>query len=716
MNRKKLGIVAVIIALITSYIFFDLGQYLSLDYLKQQQDQFQALFEQYPVPILAAFFLLYVGVTALSLPGAAIMTLAAGALFGFWIALILVSFASSLGATLAFLVSRFVLRDTVQRRFGDRLKKINAGIEKDGAFYLFTLRLVPAIPFFVINLVMGLTPIRAWTFYWVSQVGMLAGTAVYVNAGTQLGQIDTLGGLLSPNLIGAFVLLGLFPWIAKAVMARLQARKVYRDWSKPDHFDRNLIVIGAGSAGLVSAYIAAMVKAKVTLVEKHKMGGDCLNTGCVPSKALIKSARIAHHDQQAAKYGFDSIESRFSFKRIMGRIHEAIAKIEPHDSIERYTNLGVDCRQGEARIISPWEVEICDADGGSERLTTRNIIIASGARPFVPPIPGIDEVNALTSDSLWSLQEQPQRLVVLGGGPIGCELAQSFARLGSDVTQVEMAPRLMIREDPDASELVNNALHASGVRVLTDHKAVRFAREDGEQVLYMDYHGQEKCIAFDAVLVAVGRKANTDSLGLDTLDIALEENGTVSVNEYLQTRYPNIYACGDVAGPYQFTHTAAHQAWFATVNALFGQWWRFKADYSVIPWCTFIDPEVARVGLNEQQAKAKGIPYELTRYHLEELDRAIVDGSNEGFIQVLTVPGKDHILGVTIVAEQAGELLAEFVLAMRHGLGLNKILATIHIYPTLAEANKYTAGEWRKAHAPQRLLAWLARYHAWRRG
>ncbi|MCG8391573.1 MAG: FAD-dependent oxidoreductase [Pseudomonadales bacterium] len=714
MNIKKALLFVLIAALIASYFIFDLGQFLSLDYLKEQQDAFDNLYADKPAIVLGVFFLIYVAVTALSLPGAAIMTLAAGALFGFWMALVLVSFASSIGATLAFLASRFLFHDAVQNRFGERLKKINDGVRKEGGFYLFTLRLVPAFPFFVINLVMGLTPIKTRTFYWVSQVGMLAGTAVYVNAGTQLGQIDTLRGLLSPELIGAFVLLGVFPWMAKAIMGWLQARKVYQGWKKPKHFDRNLIVIGAGSAGLVSAYIAAMVKAKVTLIEKNKMGGDCLNTGCVPSKALIKSASVAFHDKQAEKYGFDAINSQFRFHKLMQRVHSAIARIEPHDSVERYTELGVDCRQGEARFLSPWEVEIRNGDQ-VETLTARSIIIASGARPFVPPIPGIEDMEFLTSENLWALEEQPKRLLVLGGGPIGCELAQAFARLGSQVTQVQRQSRLMVREDPEASELVKQSLENSGVQVLTGHNAIRFSHDNAEKCLHVEHDGQEKVLPFDAVLVAVGRKANTDHLGLDTLKLPTDSNGTIQTNALLQSRYPNIYACGDAAGPYQFTHTAAHQAWYAAVNALFGFLKRFKVDYRVIPWCTFTSPEVARVGINEQEAKEQGVDYEVTRYGIDDLDRAIADSADEGYVKVITARGSDRILGVTIVGQHAGELIAEYVLAMKHGLGLNKILGTIHIYPTMAEANKFAAGEWKKAHKPEGLLRWVEKLHAWRR-
>lgn len=719
---KKAILLAMIGALIVGFFWFDLDQLLTLEGLKSGLAQFDDWRQSRPLLVGGGFLLLYVAVTALSLPGAAVMTLAAGALFGLLWGTIIVSFASSIGATLAFLVSRYLLRDSVQARFGERLKPINDGIKREGAFYLFTLRLVPVFPFFLINLLMGLTPIRAATFYWVSQVGMLAGTLVYVNAGTQLAQLDSLSGILSPALLLSFALLGVFPLIAKKVLAMIKARRVYAQYKKPSHFDRNLIVIGAGAGGLVTAYIAAAVKAKVTLVEAHKMGGDCLNYGCVPSKALIKSAKLAKQIRQADHYGLHSSEPGFSFRKVMQRVHEVIAKVEPHDSIERYEGLGVEVIQGYAKLLDPWTVEIKRNDGKVQRLTSRAVVLATGARPFVPPLPGIEDVGYVTSDTLWDefakLDEAPKRLVVLGGGPIGCELAQSFARLGAKVTQVEMAPRIMIREDEEVSALAKASLEQDGVAVLTDHKALRFEKvsdANGEHKrLIVEHKGEEKIIEFDALLCAVGRVARLQGYGLEELGI--ETNRTIVTNDYLETLYPNIFAAGDVAGPYQFTHTAAHQAWYAAVNALFGQFKKFKVDYRVIPWTTFIDPEVARVGLNEQEAKEQGIDVEVTRYELDDLDRAIADGAAHGFVKVLTEPGKDRILGVTIVGEHGGDLMAEFVLAMKHGLGLNKILGTIHAYPTWAEANKYAAGEWKRAHAPQRVLAWLEKYHTWRRG
>ena len=716
MNRRQWMIVLGLLVLVALFFALDLGRFLSLDAIKQRQADLAALYDTRPALVIAAFFAVYVAVTALSLPGAVILTLAGGAIFGLLVGTVVVSFASSLGATLAFLASRYVLRDGVKARFGARLADIDRGIAREGGFYLFTLRLVPLFPFFVINLLMGLTAMKARTFYAVSQLGMLAGTIVYVNAGTQLAKIDSLQGILSPALLGSFVLLGLFPLVAKKIVDAVKSRQVYASWAhaKPKTFDRNLVVIGAGAAGLVTSYIAAVVKAKVTLVERHKMGGDCLNYGCVPSKALIKTATLLQQMRESTKYGIASATATVDFAQVMERVAQVVRDIEPHDSIERYTGLGVDVVQGSAKITSPWTVEIARADGTTQTLSTRSIVVATGAEPFVPPLPGLQDVGYLTSDTLWGLRELPARLVVLGGGPIGCELAQAFARLGSQVTQIEMAPRIMIREDEEVSALAKAALEHDGVRVLTSHKALRCELDGGRRFIVVEHAGAEQRIEFDRLLCAVGRVARLKGFGLEELGIPAGR--TIETNEYLETVYPNILAAGDVAGPYQFTHVGAHQAWYASVNALFGMFRKFKADYSVIPWATFVDPEVARVGLNEQEAKEKGVAYEVTRYGIDDLDRAIADSAAHGFVKVLTVPGKDRILGVTIVGAHAGDLLAEYVLAMRHGLGLNKILGTIHTYPTMSEANKYAAGEWKRAHQPATLLAWVAKYHAWRRG
>ena len=707
---KKIIILGLVVTVIALFQIFDLGQFLTLEYIKSQQAAMQEFYQQNTLLTIAGFFTAYVLVTGASLPGAAIMTLAGGALFGLGLGVVIISFASSIGATLAFLVSRFLFRDTIQNKFGSNLTTINQGIEKDGAFYLFALRLVPAFPFFVINLVMGLTRLKTWTFYWVSQLGMFAGTIVFVNAGTQLAQIESLSGILSPSLILSFVLLAILPFIGRKIVDIIQSRKALEGHIKPKKFDTNLVVIGGGSAGLVTAYIAAAVKAKVTLIEKHKLGGDCLNTGCVPSKAIIRSAKFLSHISRSQEFGIKKANASFDFAEVMERVQSVIQKIEPHDSIERYSGLGVDIEIGEATIVSPYVVEV-----NGKRITTRNIVVATGARPFVPPIEGIDEIDYYTSDNLWDLREKPKKMVVLGGGPIGSELTQSFNRLGVDVTQVEMAPRIMGREDPEISAMVQQKFIEEGVKVLVNHTAKKFIKKRGKPVLVAEFEGQDVEIPFDTLLVAVGRAPNTAGFGLEELGVKLTPRGTVEVNEFLQTSIPTIYACGDVAGPYQFTHTAAHQAWYTSVNSLFGIAKRFKVDYRVIPWATFCEPEVARVGLNELEAKEQGIEYEVTTFGIDDLDRAIADSEAHGLVKILTVPGKDKILGATIVGEHAGDLIAEYVLAMKHGLGLNKILGTIHIYPTLAEANKYVAGEWKRAHKPEKLLEWVGKFHAWRR-
>lgn len=715
MKLSRTSLLSGVVILISLFFIFDLQQYLTLEFLKSQQHAIQAYSHNNPLTAFMLYMLIYIAATALSLPGATILTLAGGAIFGLFWGVIIVSIASTIGATGAFLAARFLFKDTVEQKFSERLKTINAGISKNGIFYLFTLRLVPVVPFFMINLLMGLTTISAKTFFWVSQVGMLPGTIVYINAGTQLGKIESLSDILSPALLASFVLLGIFPLIAKKIVDAMQAAKIYQGWEKPEKFDNNLLVIGAGSGGLVSAYIAAAAKAKVTLIEKHNMGGDCLNTGCVPSKALLKSSKLVSLFKRADEFGLKTTNPEFEFSEIMQRVQNIISTVAPHDSVERYTELGVEVITGEAKLVSPWLVEVKTATE-TRVISSRAIVIAAGAKPFIPAIPGLEKIAYLTSDTVWNLRKKPSSLLVLGGGPIGCELAQAFARLGINVTLVEMAERLLIREDDDVSTLVEAKFVQEGIDLRLGHTAKQFLVEKKQKILLAEHQGQEVRIKFDQVLLAIGRVANTSGYGLEELGIELSPRHTVAVDEFQATNYPNIYAVGDVTGPFQFTHIAAHQAWYAAVNGLFGGFKKFRTDYSVIPWSTFTDPEVARVGLNEQEAKQQGINYEVSQFPFDDLDRAIADGEVQGFVKVLTPVGSDRILGVTIVGEHAGDLIAEFVLAMKHGLGLNKILGTIHIYPTLAEANKRVAGVWRANHQPKLLLDWLKHYHDWRRG
>lgn len=690
----------------------------TFDDLKTHLDTLLAQVEQRPIGFRMAFFVAYLGIAALSLPIASLMTLAAGALFGLVEGTLLASFASGLGALLAFLATRYLFRDGLRRRFAKPFRAIDDGIARDGRLYLFSLRTIPVFPFFLVNIVMGLTRIRAWTFYWVSQLGMFPATLLYVNAGAQLAEIDQPSDIASPGVLASFALLGIFPWLSKVAFSLYRRRALYAPFTRPERFDRNVVVIGAGAAGLVSAYVTAAARAKVTLVEAHKMGGDCLNYGCVPSKALIASAKLAHRIRHAGRYGLVAAPASVDFRATMARIREVIATIEPHDSVARYTQLGVDVVAGHARIRDPWTVEIARTDGEAQVLTTRAIIVATGARPFVPPLPGIAESGYVTSDTLWERfsgrDAAPERLVILGGGPIGVELAQAFSRLGSRVTLVEMGARLLAREDDEGSAFAKATLEAEGITVLTGHEALACEGSGASKALLVERDGVREKLPFDEFICAVGRSARLSGFGLEELGIPTGR--TIETNAWLQTKFPNILAAGDVAGPFQLTHAAAHQAWYASVNALFGDLHAFKADYRVMPAVTFLDPEIARVGVNEREARDNGLRFEVTRYDLTELDRAVADAAHRGFVKVLTSEGGDTILGATIVGDHAGEMIAEFALAMRHGLGLKKILSTVHAYPTYPEATKYAAGAWQRAHVPHRLLALVARFHRWRRG
>ena len=708
--NKALMLALVILAAIITYHYLGLSKYFTLDWLKGNS---QALLhhsqENFPL-YASAYFFIYIIVTGLSLPGAAVMTLAGGYLFGVIKGTLLVSFASTFGACLAFLAARFVLRDWVEKKFRTRMDSIKKGIEKEGKMYLFSLRLIPIFPFFLINLVMGLTPMRLSSFYWVSQLGMLPGTIAYVNAGRSLATIDSLRSVLSPTVILSFTLLGIFPILANIGFGIFKRKRLYRKFPHPKKFDFNLIVIGAGAGGLVASYIAAIVKAKVALIEKDKMGGDCLNTGCVPSKALIRSAQVAHTARNASEYGVNVSTPEIDFPKVMERIRQVIGKIEPNDSPERYTELGVDCIKGDPKILTPYEVEI-----NGKKITTRNIIISTGAGPFIPDIPGIKNVSVFTSDTLWNLNELPKRLLILGAGPIGCEMAQAFKRLGSHVTMIERASRVLRVEDEDVSDFLLKRLRSEGIEILLDTTAKEFKRDGDKQLLLcQDEHGSKE-ITFDHCLLSLGRRANTKGLGLEDLKVEISERGTIAHNPYMQTNYPNIYVCGDVAGPFQFTHVASHQAWYASVNSLFSPLARFKADYRVIPWCTFVDPEIARVGLSEQEAQARGITYDVTLFPLDDLDRAVADSQNSGFVKILSVKGKDKILGACIVGARAADMIAEFSLAMKHGIGLNKILSTVHLYPSFSEALKLAAGRWKQERKPEGLLNMAKRYHQWRR-
>ena len=717
--KKTLSITIVFSLAILGFFIFrqdilDILAQLNLQSLKDNYASLKIYFNNRPFQSSLIYVAIYILVTALSLPGAVILTLAGGAIFGLWWGIILVSFSSTLGATAAFLLTRFFFRNYIRSRFGDKLTTINEGIKKDGAFYLFTLRLIPVFPFFVINVLMALTALKTWTFYWVSQLGMLLGTVIYVNAGTQLATLNSTGDILSIDLIISLCVVGLLPITAKLFIGLIRRKRIYAKWTRPKQFDYNLIVIGGGAAGLVSSYIGAAVNARVALIEKHKMGGDCLNTGCVPSKALIKTAQFLEQARQSKKLGLDKAEVHYEYSDVIKRVQKIIKKIEPHDSQERYTELGVECMQGTATITSPWTVTV-DGTNGQQEISARSIIVAAGASPVVPHLPNIDQIQYVTSDTIWDMKDLPKKLIVIGGGAIGCELAQAFKRLGSEVILIESENRILIKEDSEVTETIENQLTDEGVTVLTRHRAKGFISEKGTQILVCDSPNGEVRLTFDVILFAIGRRANINGYGLETIDAISDEDIILPTNDFLETRYPNIYACGDVTGRMQFTHAAAHQAWHAVVNSLFGTFKKFPIDFSAVPWATFTHPEIARVGVNEEEAKMTNLPYEITTYGIDDLDRAITDSEDRGFIRVLTQPGSDKIIGVTIVCEGASEIISEFVLAMKYKLGLNKILATTHIYPTFSEANKYVAGEWKRKNKPERLLKILKIFHQIRR-
>lgn len=697
---KKFIYLVLLIALGAAY-YFDLAAYLSFDAIRSQLDQVQGQADQRPLVVGLLLFSIYTLVTALSIPGAVPLTLLTGAIFGLGWGTLLVSFASTLGATLAFLVARYLLRGYLEQRFASSFKKINTAMEREGARYLFSLRLVPLFPFFLINLLMGLTRIPALKFYWVSQIGMLPGTLVFVNAGSSLAELESAAGILSGELILAFALIAVLPWGSKWLLSWLDRRRIYSAYQRPEAFDTNLAVIGAGAGGLVSAYIAAAVKARVTLIEGAEMGGDCLNRGCVPSKALIKAGSIVHRISQAEKFGIQA-NARVDFAAVMRRVRAVIRDVEPHDSVERYSGLGVDVVQGWARFVDPWTLEI-DKQGGKQTLRAENIILATGAKPREMDIAGLSREFTLTSDTLWdyleSLDTAPQHLAILGSGPVAIELAQALNRLGVTVSLIVRGDRILRRESAEAALMVQNQLEHEGVNLLFDAAVVSADSLPAGAALRVKYRQGETQISVDRVLFALGREASLSGLGLEVFGF---DSSQVELNPFLQTRFPHIYAVGDLVGPHQFTHAAAHQAWYASVNALFGRFKSFKVDYSLIPRVTFSDPQIAAVGLSQQQAEEQGA--EVTRFDLAELDRAIAEGEARGFIEVYTAPGSDKILGVSITAPEAGDLLGIFCVAMRHTLGLNKLLSVVHAYPTMNEASKYVAGNWKRANQPEKLL------------
>ena len=485
-------------------------------------------------------------------------------------------------------------------------------------------------------------------------------------------------------------------------------------WQNPTPSGRyNLVIIGAGTAGLVTAAIASALGAKVALIERHLMGGDCLNVGCVPSKGIIRAARAWAAVKEAEQFGLQvSGEAIRDFGAAMARMRKLRARISHVDSAHRYTKLGVDVFIGNGRFTSSSTISV---DGTS--LQFAKAVICTGARAAAPPIPGLEQIKYLTNETIFSLTDLPARLGVIGAGPIGCEMAQSFARFGSQVFLVEAMHGVLPNEDKDASEIVERSMLRDGVTLLCCGKDLKIRLVDGMKHMSVDSHGQQYDMPVDEVLVGVGRTPNTEGLGLETIGVDFNHTG-VTVNHRLQTSNPKIFAAGDICSPFKFTHTADAQAQIVIQNALFPHPFGLgyaSTDNLIIPWATYTQPEIAHVGLYEKDAQAKGLEVETFTFPLNEVDRAILDGEDEGFARVHVKKGTDQIVGATIVATNAGDMISEYTLAMKGGLGLSTIANTIHPYPTQAEVIKKTANAWRKTTFTESKKQFLSKIFAWSR-
>lgn len=692
------------------FFWFDLEQYLTLEMIQAKSGALRDQVQAHPWWAGSVFFAAYVALTVMSFPGTVVLTLLAGALFGLVGGTLMVSFASNIGALFAMLISRFLLRDWIQRRFAKQIASINRGLERDGAFYLFSLRLIPLVPFVLLNPALGLTRVSMWTFWWTTQAGMLPGHAIYVGAGRQLARIREISDILSPSLIGTLALLAIFPLAATKLLTLYKARKVYSGWQKPKSFEHNLVVIGGGSGGLTAARIAASMKARVALVERERLGGAALHSGSVPARALMRAANLHHTLRQGGTLGI-RMHTEVDFAEVMRQVRRTLDEAQGQVTAESSKTAGLEMVRGSAQLTSPWSVQV-----GNRTLCSRAIVIATGSHAIIPPIPGLEEVEPLTCENVWDLQQRPERLLVMGGEANACELAQAFQRLGCQVTLVVEGDMLLASAEPEARQAVTDALCADGVQVLLKVSPQRFEVAESERRLVCSIDEQNRFLAFDQVLLALGREAHLHDLGLEKLKLSTREDGSLEVDEYLATRYPNIYAVGAVTGPDSSFQSAKHHAWYAAANGLFSGFRRFMVSDRVVPRVAFTSPEIASVGLTEAQAKLAELEYEVTMLDLDSLEAAQMSIGNSGFLKVLTERGRDRIIGVTLVGDGASETLAVFVLAMKHKLGLNKLRRTVHINPTLAEASLAVAEAWRRAHTAKRSQTWAARLHRWRLG
>lgn len=712
MSRVAIAL-TLLVAIGTAIVVLSRGAGLSdLDDLRATVAAVRARVDAHPAAAAGLFALAYVAVTALSLPLALWLTLAGGALFGHGIGIPLVALSATAGATLAFLAARHLLRDAVTRRFADRMAAIDRGVARDGWRYLLSLRLVPAIPFFAVNLAMGLTAMPLRSYVVATFVGMLPATAIYVNAGVALGRLRSPSDILTLPAAGSLVLLAALPWVARIGAGVLHRSRPAGRWTRPRRFDRNLIVIGAGAAGLVASLTAATARARVTLVEAGRMGGECLNTGCVPSKALLASARAAEAQRRGPRFGLAPAPVVVDFPAVMRRVAGVIAAIAPHDSAERYRSLGAEVLAGRARLVDPWTVEIALAAGGTTRRSARHIVIATGSAPVVPAIEGLTTTPHVTTDTLWDRLAQmdaaPARMAILGGGAVGVELGQALQRLGSAVTLIEAGPRLLPREDPEAVALVTGRLEAEGVRILTETRALSAAPEgDGARIELAGPAGRES-LRCDLLLVATGRRPRLDGIGLDDLGLDPADPGA----------WPeSLILAGDADGGPQLTHRAGASGWATAMRALAAPFWRPAVPEDGVARVVFTDPELASCGLSEAEARARGLAVETTRFDLGTLDRALADGDGdgEGIVKVLTRAGSDRILGTTIVGPHASDLAGLVVLAMRRRIGLGALQSVPFAYPTYPEALGRTGGQWRLQRLSPRLLGLAQRWNDLRR-
>lgn len=716
MRITRIVIGLAVIAWLFAYFTFDLGQYFTLAYFRSQHAAIHAQYAEQPWYAALVFIVIYIPVAATSLPGGALMTLAAGAFFGALWGTVVISIASTIAATITFLGSRFWFRDLIQNKFSDSLRLINSGIERDGALYLFLIRLTPLFPFFVVNVVMGLTPIPTLTFIWVSQIGMIPVTAILVNAGTEVAALDDLSGLLSPGLVASLIFCGVLPLLGRKLAAYLRSRRLLRRYAKPKQFDCNLICLGGSKAAIVAANAAASMKAKVMLIAPPTKPDGALVSGDALSKELVRCAQFLFETHRAHQRGIRSVRTSCDLADLVAEVQRRIADQQRY-AAEWCSKHGITCISGEPMIVSPYAVKVRD-----RTLTTRSIVIATGSRMSIPIIAGIEKTNYYTADTLLALRVPPRRLLVVGGGSSGCELAQLFARLGSQVTLIETQQRLLASEDADVSELLLCQFQREGIDVRLGCLAQEFTvTEDRKALLYSRTGGAQRTperVEFDELIVACGRIADTHDIGLEALGISVGDDGTVDVDEHLQTVYPNIYACGDVAAPFRFSHGAMSEASYAAFNALF-RLKRYKVNYSLMPWSALTDPEIARIGINEQEAATRAITHETAQYSYDESpDRLTATHEGEGLIKALTVPGKDKILGVTIVGPNASQLIAEFALAMAHGIGLSKMRATRHPYTGMGGVQRQaTVPGWAMSgQEPIWLSRTLERFHTWQRG